>query len=537
MTESEWRFPEFGEGGDHIGARRSRRAFRRCVAFCVFFVGVLWVSEWFLRYDHADRLYLSALTKPHADSARSILRQAVIHADRAQERPSTRYLQALAAREEEDKVLETYERAYVMDPGNVSLAVRYACELHKRGRSTEAAELLREASEKAPDNALPRYLYAAVMPWAGEGDARPLAASFTHIARTNSGGRAVQFPRPLWFSGLPQDGYWYAQLQRGVIDAVCEPFFKFTALVRERAAVDIQAGNQRNWRSRLDHLDTMGGRFLQVGPLGNEGDATIRPGAIAHVYAGLHIRRTAVDLKNEFAKKRGETLPDEQRARIANIDRAMKEIRSFEDARRARIDQDRQRFTFPLVQCGWTFAVLGGLYFIAFIAVRIVARNKAAGTIPHPTVGKIVLVVGPIAIFLLLVTASVLARRPDGDAGWIVVLRYLWWVVLALYAAFGLAYPSLVLPTVRDAADRREIAKGEEKGLLKSARRARRAAYYTLVRRYYGIAIGFNLCFVSLWVVLYRVAYALYPWQFELLILEPARLEVELLERILAMTV
>lgn len=535
MTETEWHFSEFGEGGDHIGARRSRRAFRRCVAFCVFFVAVLWVSEWFLRYDHADRLYLSALTKPHADSARSILRQAVIHDERARERPSTRYLQALAAREEEDKVLETYEKAYVLDPGNAPLAIRYGCQLHQRGQSAEAAEIFADASIKAPDNALPRYLQAAVMPWTAEDGALPLSSSFTHIARTNSGGRSVQFPRPLWFGGLPQDGYWYAYLQRGIVDEACAPLFQFVGLVQERAAADLEEGNQRNWRSWLEHLDTMGRRFIQVSGLRAEDESTIRPGAIAHVYAGLHIRRAAAVLTNDFARARGEAVDEARTRRIANTELAIGEIQQFEDSRRNRIETERAKFTFPLVMCAWTFTILASLFLVAYLAVRIVARNKAAGTIPHSTMGRVVLVTGPGLILVLLTIIAIMQHRPGADLGWLTMVENVWWTLFGMYVVFGLAYPLLCLPSAANAVSRRQPSEAVMKDMLTKAKRSRRAAYFTLLRRYYGIAVGFNLCFVCLWVVLYRIVYSLYPWQFELLILEPIQHEIDLLIRVLAM--
>lgn len=535
MSDAEWHFPEFGEGGDHIGARRSRRAFRRCVAFCVFFVAVLWVSEWFLRYDHADRLYLSALTKPHADSARSILRQAVIHDEEARERPSTRYLQALAAREEEDKVIETYEKAYVLDPGNAPLAIRYGCQLHKRGQSVEAEALFADASGKAPDNALPRYLQAAVMPWATEDGELPLSSSFTHIARTNSGGRGVQFPRPLWFGSLPQDGYWYAHLQRSIVDEACAPLFQFVSLVQARASADIEEGSQRNWRSWLEHLDAMGGRFTQVSGLRAESESTPRPGAVAHVYAGLQIQHVAALLKNDFSKARGEEANEDRIKRIANIELAIEEIRRFEDSRRDRIDAERAKFTYPLVMCAWTFTGLVGLFVIAYLAVRIVAQNKAAGTIPHSTAGRIILVIGPALIFILLIVIALMQHRPGTDLAWTQAVSYVWWTLLSLYVVFGLAYPLLCLPSAADAVYRRRPGTEAEADMTIKAKRARRAAYFTLLRRYYGIAIGFNLCFACLWVVMYRVVYSLYPWQFELLILEPIQLETDLLTRVLAM--
>jgi len=535
VTDGEWGFPEFGEGGDHIGARRSRRAFRRCVAFCVFFVAVLWVSEWFLRYDHADRLYLSALTKPHADSSRSILRQAVIHDERARERPSTRYLQALAAREEPDKVLETYEKAYILDPGNAPLAIRYGSQLHKRGQSAEAAELFSDASDKAPDNALPRYLHAAVMPWTSEEGDLSLSSSFTHIARTNSGGRNVQFPRPLWFGGLPNDGYWYAHLQRGIVDEACAPLFQFVGLVQARAAADIEEGNQRNWGSWLEHLDAMGGRFVHVDGLAADAEVAPRPGSIAHVYAGLQIQRAASALKNDFSKARGDAADEVEIKRIASIDLAIGEIERFEALRRDQIETERAKFTYPLVMCAWTFTILFVFFFAGLLAVRIVARNKAAGTIPHSTMGRVVLVIGPGLIFVLLTVVAIMQHRPGAEAGWVAAVGYVWWILLGLYVVFGLAYPLLCLPSATEAVNRRKLGDGSEADMMTKAKRARRAAYCTLLRRYYGIAIGFNLCFVCLWVVLYRVVYSLYPWQFELLILDPVGLELDLVARVLAM--
>jgi tetratricopeptide (TPR) repeat protein len=529
VTEPEWRFPEFGDGGDHIGARRARRAFRRCIAFCVMFVGVLWVSEWFLRYDHADRLYLSALTKTHDDSARSILRQAVIHDERANERPSPRYIQALAAREEPDEVILAYEKGFKLDPGNAPLAIRYACELQARGRNAEARQLFASALEKDPDNALPGYLEAAVLPWAGDDEEAALWPAFTHIARTNSGGRSVQFPRPAWFGGLPQTGYWYGELQRRINTQACLPLQDFLNLVKDHAREDLESGSQRNWNSWLEHLDTMGERFTRITTKANP-EGTVRPGAQIAVRAGLHIQLVAAALQAAFDEARGEAVDGE---RIEKLQAAIDEINQYDAMRVEQLDRNRAKLAHALKLIGSTLLVLLFLFMVAYTAQRFIARDQAYGTIPHPMIGRVVLLLGPLAMFVLLLVTSVLQNRPAYGPEDLGVVSIVWWGVVFIYAAFGLVYPALGLPTVDDAISKRTGEQPATDGMRKAAQRARRAAHFSLVRRYYGIAIGFSSCFFSLWVVLYRILYGLYPWQFELLVLEPIELEVALIERVL----
>jgi tetratricopeptide (TPR) repeat protein len=528
VTEPEWRFPEFGDGGDHIGARRARRAFRRCIAFCVMFVAVLWVSEWFLRYDHADRLYLSALTKTHDDSARSILRQAVIHDERVNERPSPRYVQALAAREEPDEVLPAFEKALKLDPGNAPLAIRYACELQARGRHAEARTLFASALEKDPDNALPGYLEAAVLPWVEDGEDLSLWPAFTHIARTNSGGRRVQFPRPVWFGGLPQSGYWYGDLQRRINTQACRPLQDFLNLVKDRAREDLESGSQRNWNSWIEHLDTMGARFTRITQANPEG--SVRPGAQIAVRAGLHIQRVAAALEAAFEEARGEPADS---GRVEKIEAAIDELNTYDAMRLEQLDRNRAKLTHALNLIAMTLIGLLFLFMAAYTAQRFIVRDQAYGTIPHPIAGRVVLVLGPAAMFMLLLVTSVLQNRPAYGPEALGVVSVVWWGIVFIYVAFGLAYPAMGLPTVDDAVSKRTGEQPATDAMRAAARRARRAAHFSLIRRYYGIAIGFSLCFFSLWVVLYRILYGLYPWQFELLVLEPIDLEAALIERVL----
>ncbi|MEX2016422.1 MAG: hypothetical protein WD873_07255, partial [Candidatus Hydrogenedentales bacterium] len=177
-------FKDYGEGGDMAGARRARRAFRLSVAACLVFTGMLWFSERFLRFEHADRLYLSALTL-NRESARPMLHQAVRYDREAREKPTPKYLQALAVREEDDVILERFAEAYAADPADGLFAVRYGAQLYLMDEPQKAEEVLKAAALQPPDSTLPEYLAAAARAKAG-GTEAALEEAMVGVARTNS---------------------------------------------------------------------------------------------------------------------------------------------------------------------------------------------------------------------------------------------------------------------------------------------------------------------------------------------------------------
>ena len=538
-----WRsaFPAFGGGGDLIGARRARHAFRWTVACCVVLVLILWVSERFVRYEHAEMLYVAAITKPD-EQARVFLRQAVAHDDENRDLPTPKYLHALAAREEDDAVLDTYQRAFQADPGNAALAVRYGCRLFFSGDARAAHARFREASDNASNNALPAYLEAAVLPWVEEDEDEEntdqketdnLTQALALIARTNSSSKQVDFPRPLWSADLPQSGAQYAHLCRRLVSECAGPFYRFTDHLIAQAQSEPARERARNWPSWLEHIERMGDRIAAGAlPKGESDDANPVAGAAVQAYVGLYIKLAAIR-QSEQIRKRDLGRPDEERLKQQiKIEEALGELQDFENNRDKRIADDTRRYIFPNRLCAWTLAIFALCHLLGFLISKGVGARGPCSTIAHTRVGKSAMIAGAGLFFVLLLGITILQRVSNESPGWVPVIQTAWWIVVVVCIWFGPAYPILTLPSAREACP---AGPGGhvDKQVLRAARKGRRAAWVALMRRFYGVQFGLTLSAVCLWVVVYRICVSLYPWQIRLLATGLAAEETELVRQVL----
>jgi len=513
-------FPEYGYGGDHAGARRVRRAFRLCVAACLCFTTALWLAEYFFRYDTAERLYVNALTH-HPESGRVMLRSAVKIDAETRESPTPKYVAALAEREEDDLVLETYEKAYKLDPDNAFLAVRYGCQLFLRGEFKEARERFREAGAHPPKNALPGYLEAAALQWAPPaGD--DLAESLSLVARTNSGGEHVTFPRPAWPTAiLPLDGAWYVKLRREAIDECCAPLYRYARFVTQRASEDIAKGQIQHWDFWPKTLQEMGERLM----------SRADPGAVQTI-AGIQIQLEALELRNRISEVETGAARGEFIERELELRKAHEELVTFERARDARIGKDREAYVFPWLLCGFSLACLLVFYLPVCALSKLARVGRATWTLPHSKAAKVMLTTAGGTMWGLLCLVAVIQRFGPPDVDWQGWIAYPWAAVLLGSGVFGVAYPSLRLPNVRAVADAAGAGEADDR-VLQAARKCRRNAGISLMRRYYGILLGAFLCVTALWCVLYRVFVSLYPWQVALLSTGLAQEEEALVRKII----
>jgi len=515
-------FPEYGHGGDCAGARRVRRAFRLCVAGCLFFTGMLWLSEYFLRYDTTERLYLNALT--HAtESARVMLRSAVKIDAETRESPTPKYVAALAEREDGDQVLFTYDRAYKLDPNNSFLAIRYGCQLFFQGRFKDARERFREAGAQLPKNALPGYLEAAALQWEPP-VSEDLADSLALVARTNSSGEEVVFPRPSWpGSILPQDGAWYAKLRREAVDECCAPLYRYADFVIARAREDIGRDQVQYWDSWLKTLQEMGERLMSSPDLGS-----------IQAIAGIQVQLDALDQRTRICEMKTGVPKAELIERVVQLRTALKRLNAFERARDGRIASDRDVYVFPLMLCAVSTLALLACYLPVYALSKVVHVGRDAWTVRHTKVAKGTVIGGCGFLFALLCTVEVLQRLGALHGAWKEWVAYPWTAVLILMVAFGVIYPSLTLPSARKVV-RAAGEVGDDEGLLRSVRKCRQVAGLSLMRRYYGILLGLFLCTVSMWVVIYRVFVSLYPWQVALLTTGLGQEEAALTREVLAL--
>ncbi|MBX7256660.1 MAG: hypothetical protein K1Y02_09890 [Candidatus Hydrogenedentes bacterium] len=532
MSEHLPTFPEYGEGGDLIGSRRSRRAFRWTAGAFLLLTLALWFSEGYLRYERAEQLYISAIELP-PESGRNYLRQIEVTYAKQHKDPPAKYIEALAEREEDDLILGAYERAFHLEPNNSSLAIRYGCRLFYEGQAGVARLRFREAAENAQKNVLPVYLEASVLPWVSEAS-DDLGPSFAIIDRANKASGRVTVPKPLWSSALPERGYWYSKLRRQSAEACMWPFYQFADKVAAQAGDDIKNNTLGDWPERLKALETMGKR-IAAGAVGQDprmGDSLA--GGIPQAQAGLHIMRTAVDLLKQISPEQ-RNIPDENmiKARV-NLDRALEELTKFENSREDVIREDRQAYTLPLRLIAATIAVFLSVYMAAYILCKVFGVNSTHHNVTHSRVGHIVFTAWAAFSLALLILMAISHGGIVSSPIWHSTLYYSWWGGALVALAFSVPYPVLVLPSPRLLAGQK-AALGDAESLLPVARRKYRQAYLSVFRRYLGILLGLTIISVSAWVVVFRIVSSLYPWQIGLLSTGLSGEEIETVQHALSL--
>jgi hypothetical protein len=110
----------------------------------------------------------------------------------------------------------------------------------------------------------------------------------------------------------------------------------------------------------------------------------------------------------------------------------------------------------------------------------------------------------------------------------------LWWGVVAVLIGFGFIYPALRVPPPAEVSGKSGRLE-DMPDVVRYARQAYRRVYVAFVVRYLGILTGVFFCTVSAWIVLYRVAIGLYPWQINLLVSGLPSREIELVRQAAAL--
>lgn len=508
MSDDVLRFPDYGDSGDLAGARRSRHAFRLCVVATVFVTGMLYISERFLQYEETERQYLSALTLPR-ESARVFLKQAKKRDMETREKPTARYAQALAVREEEDVMLSAFSEAYEMDRSNSLFALRFGARLYVEGEAERAVQVFRRAQEFPPENAFAAYLEAASLALSST-DEEVLDQAMVLVARTNNSGHSVIYPRPLWFSGLPQDGLQYASLSRGIIQEFCGPdgaplhYFpeQVVARVRER----LENGQTKNARTWLRQIQVMGERLAD----------SAEPSGTLQAIRGIEIQLTAIGVLERLTPASVEGAGTELLERRVKLDQALALLNTFEAGREQRIEEDRFEVFAPLRLYGWGGAVVFAAYLFAYLVYKLMRLRKSAWAVPHSLLGKGILCGGSALLYAVLMLLMLFQFIPGSQAEYISFAGTMWWGILGVLCVFGWMYPALTLLNVGEVS-RRSGRVEEIEDTMPFARKAYRRAYVSLALRYYGILLGLFVCVACAWTITFRITSDLYPWQVQLL--------------------
>jgi Tfp pilus assembly protein PilF len=504
---------DFGPAADHAGARRARRSFRFAVAACLAFTLILWYAERYSSLDLRETQYRMSLTLA-PESARPILRNVVRRDREMSETPNAKYVEALAALEEPDQILECYEQAYQLNPTNSFLVINYGSQLYLTGQFQAARERFREASLQPPKNALPRYLEAATLieaAWRESNGEMPeglaserLRQALRLIARANESGYPVLFPQPLWHASLPARGQRYADLREAMAKRSMAPLFDLRNRIGALARKAIDQDQAAAWNPWRDELEIMAQHFD-----GTRKDPKNSPVA-TQVLFSLLSQKTLSELRIRAAERQGKTPGSLLFERKLLLSNNLAALQGFLDARPAHVEKDLHRLYQPFFLSAGTFLILFFFYGVAFAALRFSHGSRRAWALPHSNLALGTACGGTALLFVLLLVHAVL--RLAGGAGGVRMLVVPWGAILGAMILFGLVYPIVCIRREKNnnqaPVDQDSFA--APKGLW-------RVAAFSLTRRFFGIYIGAFLCALCAWLIVFRFSVGVYPWQFSLL--------------------
>lgn len=498
----------YGVGGDYIGARRSRRAFRSLVLATIALTGSLYYVEQYKRYDLNEVQYRMALTLED-DSQRAILRHVVRRDSEERDVPTAKYVEALANIEEDDVVLERFAEAAKLAPDKGSLLIVYGCKLFQQGKYLEARQVLREATLKTTRNALPKYLQAAALAASSptEEDFRTAVAL---LARANDSGEQDIFPQPLWHESLPKQGNWYESLRRRLADQCSAPLYHLKNVMLNRAREDLKRGETQGWDDWLYQLQQMGERLV-----GTSASDPENLGASQAIY-GLQIQKDALAMRIAMAKQQGGGPAADLEARQLKLEEAMTQIQRFETSRDQAVALSRRLVQQPL----WLVFYGFGLLFLVSVVFRVVGKlfqtDKNARALRQTRLSVTLVTLWSAAIGLTLL--ALLTFNGGGESLSSQIVLGVWWYLLLIsIVIFSLAYPAIVLPSPATVCQDL-LAEPYYSDRLDAARRSRRKAYISVTSRLLDIALGSYTMMLCLVFLGHRIATGLYPTDVKLLI-------------------
>jgi tetratricopeptide (TPR) repeat protein len=495
----------YGVGGDYIGARRARRAFRLMVLSCVALSGSLYFAEHYLRYSLDEVHYRMALTLED-DSQRAILRNVVRRSAAGGETPSPRFVAALAYIEEDDMVLERYAQALALAPDDGELLTVYGCKLYQLGAYKEARRIFREAGLKSDDNALPDYLQAAAIA-ASSSSEEDFRTAVALVARTNDGHRDLVFPQPLWHESLPRYGYWYARMQRDLTDLCCAPLYSLKNTIVRRVHTELAEDSTQGVDTWLYQLRNLGQKLV------GKRDSDASQFGTSSLIAGLKFQSDAVELRQLLGEREGREPEEKLDSRATLLQEATSRVVAFEGQREQSIAQRRKAAALPIFLGALGLVYLLFVSLVAIISNRVAHTDKSARAVRQTSGGIWFVGAWNIALFVCLVwiLASPVAGSTHavGFGVWVLLL-----IAVTVASVLG---PFFALPSATSVCSPflSEPTYGQ---ILEEARGARRRAFTSLAGRFLNIALGSYVCLMCLVQVGFRVFTGLYPTDIKLLV-------------------
>ncbi len=498
---------------DFTWARRIRHAFRLLVILVFVFTFALWFSESYLTYDRSETQYRMSLTLYPAQ-ARPILRTVVRRETEQSDIVSSRYLEALAQVEEKDKVLANYDLAYKANPRNAELIMNYGSVLYQDGQYEEARERFREAGVNPPRNILPRYLEAAALA-AGMDAEDDLSDVIALLTRANASEDPVLFPEPLWHESLPTQGQRYLEQRCDIARRLMAPLMECTVTLCARARETIKKGEPRDWDSWLAAITVMGERLMGNGQQDS-------PATVPQIITSLQIQEEATKVRAAISKLYGGVVSPELNDKLLRMQGALKGLREFQANYQQMLNAQVYRLFLPLallLETAFAFLVF---YAIGWFLHYLGAGGKSARAVPHIWIGKVVPVVG-LTLMLAALLALMVAHNTSTQTPWEEIIPVAWRWILGIMLAVGLAYPLLL---ARSSRMYERISAGMSHEANDTAQPDRKnpftprhylGIYGCLLRRYMGILCGGLVITLCLWLLLYQIAFEVYPFQLQLI--------------------
>lgn len=492
----------YGVGGDYVGARRTRRAFRLLVFACVGFTFSLYYVERYLRYELNEVHYRMALTLED-DSQRAILRNVVRRDSETREVPTAKYVEALAYIEEDDLVLERYAEAVKLAPDKGSLLIVYGCKLFQQRHYKEARQIFREATLKATRNALPEYLQAAAIAASSESE-DDFRTALALLGRANDSGEPAVFPQPLWHESLPKRGNWYEMLQRRLSDEACSPLYYLRNVVIKRAEEALEQGDFQTWDGWLLQLQQMGDRLLQAAPEDGVGVGT------SPALCGLQVQKDAVLMRIALRERRGAEASDLV-VRREKIETAIARVQQFEAERENFVAVAESHITRPLGLAALGLVMLGLAVSAGWVLSRIFRTDKNARTLRQPR-GALFLLGG----WLLLLSILFLLSGTTSVGTFQTGIHAAWYVSVSAIVLYSLVFPAVLLPKP-DQVCQVFLEEPDYAERLREASRRRKKAWISMSGRYINIVLGSYVILLAAYFIGFRISTGLYPTDVKLL--------------------
>jgi len=274
------------------------------------------------------------------------------------------------------------------------------------------------------------------------------------------------------------------------------------------------------------------GRHIAFNAIRQEGSGpTVLAGGAPQAALGLHITSTAVQLRKRLRQQTTGAADESLVEQGVLLESALQSIRQFESERFNTIQLEKGKYAFPIQKSFSLLAACLTVHVLAYLTYKIMRVQGTSNNVHHSVVTRTVLA-GWLAVSMLLLCAAAFFQRLSyGEMPFAGLLAFALWAGYGLATVYGLFAPALSLPNPRTTVLRHG---GESNPDIAEALRKYRAAYISLLKRYYGLQLGGFICVVCLWSMGYRIVLGIYPWQIELLATGMETQELDLVRLVLA---